>query len=277
MLDMVFGDLSGDEKDLLTAGCYLGKEEQWLNAIAAWSAALDEAGVEEFHATDFFNARGKFDDDRWRREVPGRGMVVGGDLHTSFAERFVTIPGNCGLIGFAYSLDVPAFNEILAPELAKAERKHRHGHPRTQAIMSCLATIRDFFIERTHYREKGLIQVIFENEQGAGKFVEFFKESLERNERWTYFFQSFTTAPKSFVPLQMADLLAHETWRRTKQIRDDPAAPLRKSFERMLGDGRISLRHHDRGHCVENAAIVRDRLTRYPNGLAPPEDACDAL
>jgi hypothetical protein len=273
---MVYGDVSGNETSILTAGCYLGKEDQWMRAIATWSAALDGAGVKEFHATDFFNAQGEFDNDKWRRDVPGRGVVVGGELHNTFAERFVSIPVDSGLIGFAYSLDVPPFNEVLAPELAKAERKHRQGHPRTQAIMSCLASIEDFFIQKTGYRESGRIQVIFEEEHGAGKFVDFFNESRERKERWTFFFQSFTTAPKSLVAVQMADLLAHETWRRTNHLRTDPNARLRKSFERMLGDGTISLRHHDREHCVKNATIIRDLLTRYPNGLVPREDGLDA-
>jgi len=273
MMHMVCGDVSGDEKAILTAGCYLGTEDQWMKAIAAWSKALDDAGVKEFHATDFYNARNEFDHDKWRHERPGRGMVVGGDLHNEFAERFTSIPVTAGLIGFAYSLDVPAFNEILAPELAKAHRKHRQGHPRTQAIMSSLASIQDFFEQKTRYREDGRIQVIFELEHGAGKFVDFFDESRERKERWTFFFKSFTTASKSFFPLQMADLLAHETWRRTKQVLADPTTPLRKSFERMLGDGTISLRHHDRTHCESNAKSIRDLVSRYPDGLIPPEDS----
>ena len=72
MIGMVYGDLSGDEASIVTAGCYLGKQDEWLNAIAAWSAALDDAGVKEFHATDFYNAKRQFDDDKWRREVAGR-------------------------------------------------------------------------------------------------------------------------------------------------------------------------------------------------------------
>lgn len=270
---MVYGDLSGDETGILTAGCYLGKEDQWLKAIAAWSAALDDAGVKEFHATDFYSAQKEFDDDRWRRKVRGKGMVVGGDLHNTFAERFVSIPVDGGLIGFAYSLDVVPFTELLAPELAKVKRKHRQGHPRTQAIMSCIASVGTWLNEKAGYHVNGGIQVVFEHEHGAGKFVDFFNESRARKERWTYAFQSFTTAPKAFVPLQMADLLAHETWRRTKHVRSNPDSPLRKSFERMLGDGRISLLQHDRDHCIKNATMIRDVLARYPDGLIPPEEA----
>lgn len=65
MLHQVYGDLSGSA--VLTSGCYLGKEPEWLDAIAAWVQALRDAGVESFHATDFYNARGLFNDDRWRR------------------------------------------------------------------------------------------------------------------------------------------------------------------------------------------------------------------
>lgn len=232
---------------------------------------MKDAGVSEFHATDFFSTRREFDNDKWRHEDPKRGMIPGGDLHDTFAERFTSIPVNAGLVGFAYSIDVKSFREILAPLLAKAKRKHRQGHPRTQAIMSSLASTGKWLTETVGYRVKGNIQVIFEDEHGAGKFKSFFDESRERNERWTYCFQSFNTEGKWLVPLQMADLLAHESWRRTKQVKGDPSAKPRKSFERMLGDGKISLQLHDRDVALRNEAVVNDLLSNYPNGLFPPD------
>lgn len=275
MIHLAYGDVSGDSAPVLTAGCYLGKEGEWMDAIASWCRALDDAEVKEFHATDFFSAQNEFDDDKWRHFVPGKGMVVGGELHNTFAARFTSIPVDNGLIGFAFSLDVPAFNEILAPELAKVHRVQSEAHPRTHVIMSSLAAI-GAFLEKATYREKERIQAIFEHEAGAGRFMDFFDESKKRNERWTWWFKSFTTAPKSFVPLQMGDLLAHEAWRRTKEVWSPKPRAIRKSFERMLSDGSIQLNAHDRNHCIKNAVAVRNLLARYPNGLAPAEELLPA-
>jgi hypothetical protein len=271
VIDMVYGDLSGDDNQVLTAACFLGHESEWMSAIAAWYHALEDAGVKEFHATDFFNTRKEFDHDRWRYWDPTRGkMIPGGVEHTAFAERFTGIGVNHNLIGFAFSLDAAAFRETLAPELAKEKRTHTSGDPKTFAIMNCLAVVGRFLFKAREEKDK--IQAIFEHEHGAGRFIDFFHESKSRSEQFTYFFKSFTTAPKSFVPLQMADLLAHETWRRTKEVWSANPRPLRKSFERMIADGQIQLDAMDRADCIRNAMAVRDLVARYPDGLIPPAD-----
>lgn len=167
------------------------------------------------------------------------------------------------------ALDVPAFIELLAPELENERRRESGAHPRTHATMRCLSSV-GAFLEKTTYREPGRIQAVFEHEHGAGRFISFFDESKERAERWTWWFKSLTTAPKSFVPVQMADLLAHARWRRTKQVWHS-ATPekLRRSFEQMLGDGRVQLNAESREDCIKRVEQVRDILARYPDGLIP--------
>lgn len=274
VMGMVYGDVSGDESDILTAGCYLGHEPQWLAAIAEWSKALDEAGVNEFHATDFYSAQRAFDDDRWRKRLADGRLIPGGPLHEQFAARFCAVASDARLIGFAFALEGKSFREILAPELQRTGRRYHGADPRTWTIMSSLSGVNDF-LASTKYRDKGRIQVVFEHEKGAGKFSDYFGESRERDERWTYWFQSFTTAPKSFLPLQMADLLAHEAWRRVHHLLEQKPRPVRKSFERMLVGDNISVRWHGREKAEENAQQVRDLLTRYPDGLSPPDDVRD--
>jgi hypothetical protein len=276
VLHLAYGDVSGDESGTLTAACYLGQESQWMDAIAAWCGALDDAGVKEFHATDFYNARGAFDDDKWRRFDPTRGkMIPGGGLHDQFAVRFTAIPGANGLIGFAHSLDGPAFTTILAPIMAQEQRAHTSAHPRTFTIFKTLAAVARFLM-KAKYRDADRIQAVFEDEKGAGKFLDFFAESKKREERWTHWFKSFSVAPKSFEPVQMGDLLAHETWRRTKQVwYSETPERLRKSFEAMLGDGRIQLDAMDRENCVKEAERASGLLARFPNGLIAADERLD--
>lgn len=268
MLHQVYGDLSGAA--VLTSGCYLGKEGEWLDAINAWIAALKDAGVSSFHATDFYNARGAFDDDRWRRLAADGRMIPGGPLHDAFAARFSTIPRRAGLIGFAFSLDVPSFRDLVVPEFQEERRTHQLTNERTYAIMKNIARV-SAFLDGAGYREKGQIQIMFEEEAGGGKYTDFFLESRERDESWTYFYQSFHLGPKAFPPIEMADLAAHEGWRRTKEIWSHTPRALRKSFKEMLGDGQFELNGHGLREAAINAERIRDLRRMFPDGLIPPD------
>ena len=268
MLHQLYGDLSGAAT--LTAGFYLGRESEWLDAIDGWIATLKDAGVNTFHATEFFSARGAFDDDRWRRLGPDGRMIPGGPEHDNFAARFSSMPRKAGLIGFAFSLDVPAFKALVVPALQQEPAASTLADERTYAIMSGITRV-SAFLERAGYREKGQIQIMFEDEQGAGKYLDFFHKSRERQEQWTYFYQSFSLGPKLFPPIEMADLAAHEGWRRTKEIWSNTPRPVRKSFVEMIGDGQFELHAHGPRESIKNAERIHDIAAMFPDGLIPPE------
>ena len=241
-----------------------------MDAIAAWIQALKDANVESFHATDFYNARGLFDDDRWRRKTEDGRMIPGGPLHDEFAARFSNIPRQAGLVGFAFSLDVPPYRDLVVPELKEAEGADALTNERTYAIMNNIARV-SAFLERAGWREYGRIQIVFEEEVGAGKYKDFFLESRARQERWTYFYQSFHLGPKHFPPIEMADLAAHEGWRRTKEIWSATPRALRKSFKTMIGTGQFELQAHGLREAAINAQQIRDLRQAFPGGLIPPE------
>ncbi len=138
--------------------------------------------------------------------------------------------------------------------------------------MSSLTGVNEF-LANSAYREQGAIPAFFEDEQGAGRFVDFFEESRARQERWSYWFKSFATLPKASVSTQIADLLAHEVWRRVKEELAENPRPLRESFKRMIAGGRVEVRWLDRPGCERNARYARDLLRRYPDGQIPPEDS----
>lgn len=268
MLHQVYGDLSGST--VLTSGCYLGREDEWLDAIHAWIAALRDAGVASFHATEFFSTRGEFDDDRWRRLADDGRMIPGGPLHEEFAARFCSIPRRAGLIGFAFSLDVPSFKAHVLPELKQEGRRNPLTNERTYAIMNNIARV-SHYLENAGYRDHGRIQIMFEAEHGAGKYTDFFLESRARNERWTYFYQSFHLGPKAFPPIEMGDLAAHEGWRRTKEVWSTTPRALRRSFATMIGAERFELQAHGPADAAKNAMMIRDLRGMFPDGIIPPQ------
>lgn len=260
VMTFVFGDISGAAKDsVLAAACYLGREEHWQAAVAAWVALLKETGVQYFRASEFYACRGQFKD--WTQND---------DRHIEFAKRFTAVATDAGLIGFAWAMDQQAHNSILAPVFAKERRRYKSSSPRVQVVMNALSAV-GTFLENANHPELFSVQVGFEDEQGAGAFVDFFNESQRRRESWCRWFHSFTTIPKEFEPAQIADLLAHEAWRRGKEVLSENPREIRKSFARMLADQHVELRWRGREHCTELARQTEDMLTRYPNGLVPPD------
>jgi len=241
----------------MVAGCYLGREPEWQAATDAWASVLRDAGVKLFHATDFFNCYGEF-----------KGWTLNDERHVAFAKRFSAIADDAGLIGFAFGLDSHAFLSILAPVLAQEKRKHTAAHPRTFAVMKAITRVA-LFLEKAKHPIDERVQIIFEAEQGGGRFDNFFRESQKQKEPWTRWFSSFTTDDKSLIPLQIADLLAHENWRRVKAFLEDPSTEARKTFVRMVSGGGVELELLDRNRAVENAAYATRVLQLSPLGLAP--------
>ncbi|MBK8060521.1 MAG: hypothetical protein IPK33_22315 [Gemmatimonadetes bacterium] len=254
----VYGDISG-HREVLAAACYLGHDDEWRTAIDEWRLILADAGVSHFHATDFFNARKEF-----------AGWSLNDERHVEFAKRFAAVADKAGLVGFAYVMDAAAFREVLAPELEREQRQHKASHDRLYASMCALGAA-DKFLAKTGYRVRHAIPVTFEHEQGAGRFKSFFNESRQRGERWTWWFQSFETAPKETIPCQLADLLAHEAWRRGSGLLQRSDRAIRKSLQRMLERERLEMRLLTRANAEENARLVRDVLASYPDGLRPPD------
>ena len=73
------------------------------------------------------------------------------------------------------------------------------------------------------------------------------------------------------MPVQIADLLAHEAWRRVSEAYKDTPRPIRKSFARMLVNERVEVQFLTEEDAKASAIIQRELLSRFPNGLVPPD------
>jgi hypothetical protein len=266
----VHGDVSGKE-GIIASGCYLGREEHWQKASEAWERINADAGVPYFHATDFFNTADLWDDTKWRYEHPTKGIIPGSPEHVAFAKRYSAVAEDAGLVGFAFGMRVSVFTELLQPIFAREKRGVLCTDPQMFAIMRSVAQVSQFLdATQTPAFELGRGQVIFEEEVGvSGAWTNLFVESRQRREAWTKWFATLTTAPKEVVPVQIADLLAHEAWRRLKTALGEESYPLRKSFERMLVNERIEVQVLTPEDAQKNAAMFNDLIERFPNGLVP--------
>jgi len=273
----VHGDVSGkSHEQVVTAGSYLGSEGMWQTAVDKWAAILVDAGnLEYFHATDFFNARGLWDSDRWRRkrECDGK-MIPGGPEHDEFAERFCAVAADSGLVGFSFGFETAPFKRHLAPHFRVEERKGAKAEDaRTFAVVQSIRQVGDF-LDKAHKTplDAGRGQIVFEYEEGCGKWRDIFHSSRKRQERWTFWFGSLTTHEGELIPLQIADLLAHEAHRRIYNKIAGDVKPLRKSFERMIAAGTLELKTADEAALMRDAEVFADTLKRFPDGLVRPTE-----
>lgn len=270
----VHGDVSGKaDSGVIASGCYLGRAEHWQCAADGWGTALASEKIGVFHATDFYASEGAFAAQEWKHEVNGR-WIPGGAKHDEFAARITAVAENAGLIGFAFGMNPATFAEHLRPVFALVKRKVRCTDAQLFAIMTAIKHASDFLdAADTPIMQLGRGRVIFEDEHGSGLWIDFFNESRNRREAWTKWFGALTTAPKEIIPVQIADLLAHEVWRRVSEVFKDNPRPIRKSFARMLVNERIEVQMLTEETAKETAELLRGRLAKYPDGLVPPSPA----
>jgi hypothetical protein len=246
----LFADVSGKDAGLArVAAGYLATEQQWEAFEQEWGLALRLARVSHVHATDFFNFQKQF-----------KGWD--GDLkkHAKFSKRFTAIAANQTAAGLALGVDLAAFHRILAPIFDK--------HPpsksgRYTSLMFCAFNL--LFEAAKLQRPPGeRIAVLFEEEEGIGGVIDYYNYRRKKDEDWTRVFASVGVgAKKEFLPLQAADLLAHESWRRVCDYLQPTGRPKRKSFQRLLEQDYVDIR------LTSEADIVRaaPNIERYLQSL----------
>lgn len=214
-------------------GGFLSFDREWKQFVGEWQSALDEAEMDQFHATDFFSRRGK------HNKKGGRYEDWPDAKHNRFARRFVAIAEQHTWLGVGRGIDMPAYRDLVL-----LESVFRGGTPHDQftPIMLCGQMCLEHVAKRIQQYVPGeRVAVVFEQGDGVGEMIEWCRW-LQCHTSWAQVYCAFTTGDKSSLPLQAADLLAHETWRHLKQHVDPTGRPLRKSLERLLKGGRISMR-----------------------------------
>ncbi len=256
----VYGDISGKPDDpMMAAACYLGREPTLQVANARWQAILAEFGPgAEFHATDFFAGWGL-----------GKGLT--NTQRIDIGQRFAAIPADEGLVGFSFVVDNLSFGQRLAPVIAEEKRRYSSEDLRVFCSMRCLGLVAQFLHEAYDSNPpaemKQSIQIILEEEHGFGRYQNFFGESQARTEQWTWWFSGITPGKKKVLPLQMADLLAHQSAYRVADLTKNPKAPHRPVFGRLVQGDHVRLDWLNEANAAESAEFYRLILRSHADGL----------
>lgn len=232
----LYADSSGKDSDLVrVAACYIAESKKWTEFNREWQRALDQAKVNAFHATDFFNFQREF-----------KGWDEDKAKHERFAKLFTAIAERRTEIGVAHGVAVEPFNRLLAPVLVGIKSAPQQ---RMTALMLCAGMMLHDVGVRWK-RSRGQIAVLFEWEEGIGQITEYFQYLKHRIKApWTDAFVSAGTAGKEVLPLQAADLLAHESWRRMKEHLRPTGRPVRKTLTRLLRNSHLKI------DCADEANI----------------------
>jgi hypothetical protein len=222
-----FADASGksDQAAFVTAG-YAGTETQWEAFEAEWAAALTGAGVQMFHATDFFNFRGEF-----------TGWDADPKQHRHFAKTFTAIAEGRTDVAIARGVDIEAYERVIAPA---GFAKHR-PQGRFPAMIFCASTMLYEIAIAPRYKDR-LFEVVFEEEAGASDLIAYLDWCKRRGETWLARFARIGIGAKRVLPLQAADLIAHELWRHLREMLHPTGRPQRKTLTRLSRRNRVEFK-----------------------------------
>jgi hypothetical protein len=215
----VFGDESHDarRRRVLSLAGLLAPREAWARFWISWGEVIELAGITTFHAADCENTRGEF--ARWTRtQVEGLQRTL---------IQLITDPAY-GILGYSCSLDLGHYNR-LRPRLRAFRR-----FPTVIAKLGISGSLEDpYFILFQHLVER-VAKEQYVTELPADERVGFAfdRHHLEARAKTVYHaMQHFkpeyghrlggaTFDDKVKVkPLQAADMLAYETFRRADDLR----------------------------------------------------------
>ncbi len=105
---IAYFDESGKERDhrAVALGTVIAPEEKWIEFEKKWNEILQRHDVKVFHMTDFETRNGEFKDKCW-----------GNEERLSFIADLAEIVKNTITVGFAYSILVADYKEIILPTL----------------------------------------------------------------------------------------------------------------------------------------------------------------
>jgi hypothetical protein len=253
----VYGDISGRPTDAaMMVACYIGTEDQWLSAEAAWRAVLLAGGIKSYtHATTFFSGAN-----------PSLQFKRGSPEHTATALRLAGVAQNHGLTGIATAFDAGAYERVMQPAIRQIEAPHKPWSSRAFGVQFCLANVARVLGDHLPSQQKQ-VAIIFEDEKGMGQAADYYRFCERKKQQWTEWFSTFTLVPKRFVPAQIADWLAYHTWLLAIERAKGVKAPESAVLQRMLVGGGILMKQMTDQQIEAAVPKMLAFLEDHPDGM----------
>jgi hypothetical protein len=234
---------------VFAVGGYVAHISQWEKFEEEWRPRLRQAGVDVFHATDFYNAHGEFKGWDYKKQI-------------KFAKLFTAIAEKQTEIGIAHAIDVAAFNELLAPILAA---RYWTPHGKVTPLIWCTRTVLAALVNRhsQFVPPTQPLQIIFETGDGVGEAIDYFRGLKERGAPWLSQIVSFADGDKRVLPLQAADLIVHEAVRSAIETIHPSGRAKRKSMLRLVEGERVEVRVLTRQNAVDAVPAISNNIQGF--------------
>jgi len=257
-------DIAGGKADtpVMAAAAYLATESRWRSAERVWGHILDDAGADEFHATDFYSCKKKFSH-----------LTKGSDEHKALGKRFLHAAQKYTKCGMAMGFDLRTYHHEMTEALRKTRLpyklpKGRVMDPRAYAISYTLNRAARILLPRGTETA-----VIVESEAGIGAALDYMRWIKQKlREPWTDAFTSFTDLSKNERPLQMADLFAYHARYRIIDTLGDMTRPSREPMAVLAKSGMVYVHLSTADDFRTSAGNVFKFLREYPRYAVGDED-----
>jgi len=187
--------------DCFTVSGFFADQSTWEEVEDEWSAINRDYGITEFHATKLNSRGGQY--EGW-----GRSKAIEYSaklLHVITRQKLRLVAYNCGVLGDAYRKAISPSGQL------------KLGHPWIMCFQSCVAMVAKH-METLPVEDR--FSVVFGQENPfEGMAVSAFME-MKRNPQFPYRHRLLECSPgdpSEMVPLQVADLMAYEYYKRISQ------------------------------------------------------------
>jgi hypothetical protein len=222
------------KKAFAIGGC-LGSFDEWLILELLWDTAMDGR---TFHMTDCESMHGEFSEGKgWNR-----------DTTRELIRTLISIIRGRGILSFGSSVLVEDFKEIFPDE--------RETSLQYLCFQHCIAQLAEW---ASMYHET--VSFVFDQNKDFAPTAHRLFDQLRAVTQWkhadllgTLVFQSRTT----FIGLQVADLIAYESYKYAHNERFRADLPMRKSLNKIVASGKYNLFRWTKPYLIRLRDDIRD-------------------
>lgn len=216
----------GRREIVFSVAGFVGRPNQWSKLERQWQKRLEREGVEYFRTYDCLNLEGEFQ----RKLVDVHGLTTARVIANALFRDLKTLVANSEV--YAYSLGVL----MKDYKLVRTERKGAVVLENDPYVGSHHQLIGLVLSAVCKFPRPELVAFLYDEHSKAQLLQDSWLAFKEANPNWAKC--ADTLAPrddKTHIPIQVADLLAHETTKVYEELPSDPDAA-KKRLQQWLGN-----------------------------------------
>jgi len=200
----------------VTAGAYVGYSDQWRKLRDAWKKRLKQAGIRYFRSTEYYSLQGEFLKFRDPVQYP---KPKGGEAAKTLRSDLFDIIKRAGVEGFAVSLPIAIYNDVLSTE----PYANRILPPKDHAFVVAIQELFSLVVRSVAEDLPGQrISFICDDSSEYSKIASVYYTFKQLNPGYAKYMETIIALDdKKHPQLQAADVMAHLAKERYKEFHQD--------------------------------------------------------